>query len=171
MSAPGPQENDLVETWLEAHALGYGGLTKDERTTIKDFVMLWSLFEVSALDAKGSANKILKAVESLHASGRLDLPPFAGPMVYFFSRYHNGADFTAHFPHLNLRKNDHPTLVKEVLLQQRTDDVSKLAALLIIVYRLRNNFLHGEKWNYGLGGQLDNFRNARAVLMTYMERY
>ncbi len=51
------------------------------------------------------------------------------------------------------------------------DDASRLSVLLIIIYRLRNNLLHGPKWSYGIKGQLDNFRNANAALSAFMERY
>ena len=53
----------------------------------------------------------------------------------------------------------------EVLSSATQDPDKVLKALLIIVFRLRNNFLHGEKWDYGFQGQLANFRHANDVLM------
>jgi hypothetical protein len=161
----------MVDGWLEAHAPGYDALTADERKAIKDFALLWSLFEAYALDEKGSANKIISTVATIEASGRLNIAPFAAQIAYFFHRYHDGVDFTEHYGHLNIRKNDNPTLIKQVLRMQVTDDRNVLSVLLIIIYRLRNNLFHGPKWGYGIAGQLDNFRNANAALMTYLERY
>lgn len=59
-------------------------------------------------------------------------------MAYFFGRYFDGASFTHHFAHLNLRANDKPKLVENVLSGAAADDESKMIALLIIIYRLRN---------------------------------
>jgi hypothetical protein len=43
-------------------------------------------------------------------------------------------------------------------------DLSEVAAaLLIIVYRLRNNLFHGVKWAYEIQGQLENFNHGNAV--------
>ena len=41
--------------------------------------------------------------------------------------------------------------------------------ILIIVYRIRNNLFHGEKWSYGLQGQLNNFKHANEALMKAIE--
>jgi hypothetical protein len=42
-------------------------------------------------------------------------------------------------------------------------------ALALIIHRIRNNLLHGEKWSYGLGDQEHNFRHASHVLMVWMD--
>ena len=46
-----------------------------------------------------------------------------------------------------------------------------ILALLIIVYRLRNNLFHGEKWNYYFKDQLGNFTHASAILMRTVELF
>jgi len=43
-----------------------------------------------------------------------------------------------------------------------------VAALLIVVYRLRNNLFHGEKWAYEMKDQRSNFEQANEVLMKAM---
>ena len=52
---------------------------------------------------------------------------------------------------------------------QTSDEAEILSAVLIVVLRLRNNLFHGEKWTYGIKGQLDNFRNANNVLMSVID--
>ena len=47
------------------------------------------------------------------------------------------------------------------------DDI--VFALLIIIFRLRNNLFHGEKWVYKLDDQVDNFRNANQVLAKFLD--
>ena|ERR1700733_14875583 len=160
-----------LDLWLEIHAPGYDCLSNEERATIKDFALLWSLFESNVLNGNGDANRILAVVTDLGTQNRLTLAPFAASIAYFFARYHDGTDVTPYFDGLRLRKNDHPGLVKQVLSKHIRDDVSTLVTLLIIIYRLRNNLLHGHKWSYEIRGQLENFQNANAALMAYIETY
>ena len=56
----------------------------------------------------------------------------------------------------------------EVLSGAATDPINELTALMFIIYRLRNNLLHGTKWMYGIRGQFDNFKNANDVLMAVL---
>ncbi len=95
----------MIEAWLEAQALWLFAAIDEERTAIKDFALLWSLFEAYAWRS-GCADRILTKVTSLHAEGVLDVAPFAAPMGYFFQRYYDGTDLTPHYPHLHLRKGD-----------------------------------------------------------------
>jgi hypothetical protein len=83
----------------------------------------------------------------------------------------DGGDLTSAFHGLHLRSNDHPELVEKVVRRQSLDDVEILSALLIMVFRLRNNLFHGVKWSYGIRGQLENFRNANQLLMAVMEMH
>jgi hypothetical protein len=86
-------------------------------------------------------------------------------------QYYDGTNLTCAFHELHLRSNDHPELVQKVVRGQSSDDVEILSALLIMVFRLRNNLFHGVKWSYGIRGQLDNFRNANDLLMSVMEMH
>ena len=52
-----------------------------------------------------------------------------------------------------------------VLKGENTNLVDEITALLMIVYRLRNNLFHGLKWDYGIRDQFDNVIHANAVLM------
>ena len=70
---------------------------------------------------------------------------------------------------LNLRRNDHPDLIKRMLLGKVERPSELLAAALIIVLRYRNNLFHGLKWAYGLRGQRQNFETAIALLIAVAE--
>jgi hypothetical protein len=154
--------------WLEKNVLGFSLLSAQDREAIRDFSLLWSLYEGTILNASGSANAIIHAVGSLKASGRLTPKPLRGAIDYFVGRYFDG-DLTFH--ELHLRSNDHRALVEKVVKAQSTDDTEIVSAILIIVFRLRNNLFHGVKWSYGIRDQLENFRNANNVLMSVMEMH
>ncbi len=41
--------------------------------------------------------------------------------------------------------------------------------MALVIHRIRNNLLHGEKWSYGLRDQELNFRHSSHILMLWME--
>jgi len=51
---------------------------------------------------------------------------------------------------LHFKSADHKELVENVLQGNTKDEADILSAILIIIYRLRNNFFHGKKWSYGI---------------------
>lgn len=155
--------------WLCAKAPGFGDLTDEERTAIMYFSLLWSFFEAETLQTNASANSIFVLVHKWAGDGRLNITPFAQSIAYFRNRYFNNGALTENFDGLHLRRNDCPGLVSEVLKGENTNPADSVTALLIIVFRLRNNLFHGVKWAYGIRGQLDNLTNANAALMTALD--
>ncbi len=157
--------------WLCTKALGFNELSDEERTAIMHFSLLWSFFEAEALNTNASANSILALVHKWASKGRLNITPFAPSLAYFRDRYFNYGTATEHFSGLNLRRNDSPELVCSVLKGENTNPTECVAALLIIIYRLRNNLFHGVKWAYGIRGQLGNFTYANETLMAALETH
>ena len=153
--------------WLEKFEPTFASLPIAERDAIKDFALLWSLFEGTVLNYKGSAGEIIKAVRSLRAQKGLPLASFNSAMVHFRRRYHDGVDFTPEFHALRFRRPDRTA--KGFVSNTTTDEADILAGLLIIIFRLRNNLFHETKWSYSISGQFDNFRHANSVLMKFME--
>jgi len=151
--------------WLEQNAPGFDMLPQQDRDAISHFALLWSFFEARALTARGSAHAILALTHEWLALGRLTMEPFSESLQYFKERYYaNGAE-TEYLSGLNLRPNDCRDLVYAVLKGENTDPADCVAALLIVIYRLRNNLFHGAKWAYGIQGQLTNFTHANTTLM------
>ena len=151
--------------WLECNAPGFLDLSKGERDAIMHFSLLWSLFEARALDTHGNAGAIVEATKQWATKGLLTDGAFEQQLSYFQSRYYADGAFTEHYHHLNLGKADRCDLVERVLKHETKslDDVA--AALLIVVYRFRNNLLHGVKWAYEIHGQQENFTHANSILM------
>lgn len=158
-----------IEAWLEQRTPDFHLLSREERDAIKSFLLLWIFYEGRVLNRSGSAGAIVSAVQYLEDNGALNLQPFAPAIEHFRNRYFDGAELTDAFRGLHLRQNDHPDLVKSAMRGQLLVDRDVLSAILIIVFRLRNNLIHGVKTEYGIRGQLENFRNASLVLMAAME--
>jgi hypothetical protein len=157
--------------WLQAKAPGFNHLAKDEQAAITDFALLWSLFESRVLDTEGNVKAICGAVEAWQETGRLDADAFNAELGYFRQRYYADGAFTYHFDHQHLRNPDREALVRAVIDGSDNDPCSRMAAVLIIVFRYRNNLFHGVKWQYKLQGQLGNFTTANNVLMKVLERH
>jgi hypothetical protein len=84
------------------------------------------------------------------------------------------SELNERFDQLHFREMDRRDLVAAVL--QRSDDSiqSKVLALVLITYRLRNNLFHGLKVITLLNHQKDNLAHATnvlQVLMPYSGRY
>lgn len=155
--------------WLNQRAPGFDSLSEVERAAIFHFSLLWSFFEAKVLDTNASANKILAISREWAGDGRLRPESFASNLLYFRERYFKDGEATDHFGGLLLRENDNEPLVVSVLKGENNDPGDIVCALLIIVFRLRNNLFHGTKWAYGIAGQFDNFSNANEVLMAALD--
>ena len=155
--------------WLERNAPGFRELSNDERNVITNFLFLWSLFETKVLDQHGNADTIVKAAKQWTRKGLLTQESFEPQVSYFRNRYYVNGKYTYHFEHLHLRENDLPDLVNKVLQNYDADADELAGAVLIIIYRFRNNLFHGMKWSYELRGQLENFSHANVALMNAIE--
>ncbi|MEQ9448788.1 MAG: hypothetical protein RLN70_07735, partial [Rhodospirillaceae bacterium] len=143
----------------------------DERAAITDFSLLWSLFESRILETKGNVEKICEVVGKWQESGTLNADAFDRDVAYFRERYYFEGAFTYHFDDLNFRNSDRENLVRAVIDGSDNDPFSRMAAILIIIFRYRNNLFHGVKWQYELRGQFGNFATANIVLMKVLERH
>ncbi len=133
------------------------------------FSLLWSYFEAEALGTNGSANAIETWVRDLDRRGKLNPTCFGPALAYFRDRYFSHSRFTHNFRSLNLRNNDNPGLVRNVISGQNVDPVDGVVTLFIVIYRFRNNYFHGPKWAYRLQDQLSNFTVANESIMAVID--
>jgi hypothetical protein len=159
------------EAWLEARAPGFQELPEDDRRAIFDFAFLWSLFEAEIMEANARVDRITEKVDAWAAADPQEADQYDAELAYFRDRYFANGELTYHFPYLDLRKSDHPDLVEAVIQGANDDPRDRMLALLMIVWRLRNNLFHGAKWAYQIKGQRENFTHANAVLMRVLERH
>lgn len=154
--------------WLNENFAGWNNLTVHEKRAIRDFPVLWSFFELRATGRNGqrpdaSPRRICQAVEGLETE--LNSVVFQQAKVYFSNRYFHEGNPTHAYHQLRVHQ-DFQDRVRAALLHDNVDARVVLIGLLLVVNRLRNNFLHGEKAAYAFADQLDNFRHANAVLMS-----
>ena len=152
--------------WLNSRVPGFANLSEEEKTSIQNFALLWSLFEGKVLDNQASSRRILSVVHDAVADGKMQMDSFQQCLNYFRERYFGPQGFTCHFGQLHLRSNDNVPLVEQVLSGNNNDPADCISVILIVIYRFRNNLFHGKKWEYELRGQLGNFTQANSALMT-----
>lgn len=161
-----------VQQWLRANAYGYAELTAAEVAAINEFCLLWSFFEEWVLENNANVRAIKAKAAEAAAASPLDIRSFSGSVEYFKARYFPNGEQAQLFDGLRFQgRNSGRSDVEQVLTGAEEGKAEILAALLIIIYRLRNNFLHGEKWSYRVKGQLGNFINANIILMGAMDLF
>ncbi len=158
--------------WLASEIAAWRALNKREKRAIRDFPVLWALFEMYATGQRGqrpnaTPKRICAAVRALPH------PPVLGREVnaartHFADRYFPNVQPTIAWGHLRVDPNFEP-LVRDGLTNPNANSAQVLTALLLVVNRLRNNYLHGEKAQYGFAGQLANFRHANNVLIAAIQ--
>lgn len=156
--------------WLSDRVPHFHALPDNEKKAIGDFCLLWGLFEGRCLETRASIGQIDRFVRGIAPTLEQNGEFLDEPLAYFQDRYVQSADgFTYRFQQLQFRNGDRRADVEAVLLGQQIDRQAVLIAMLIIVYRFRNNLFHGQKWEYELGEQFHNFSIANGLLMKAMD--
>ena len=157
--------------WLSDKSLSFQELAPQDRDAIMHFTLLWSYFEDQALENNASPKKIVDSAGRFERLGRLKPAALEVDLAYFQDRYFQNGDFTWRFEGLFRENLDKEALdlVRSVRNGEKTNTGDRIAALLLIIYRLRNRLMHGDKWDEDLGGQIDNFMHANNVLMKALE--
>jgi hypothetical protein len=115
--------------------------------------------------------RLLQIALDLDAANLIDPDVFEEPLAYWRTHYFPDGEPSRHWPglHMDRTTNRNQALARSVLTGEEGLPVLVLQALLLIVYRLRNNLFHGEKWAYGILGQRDNFNHAYTVMMGVLD--
>jgi len=130
---------------------------------IRDFALLWNLFEALCCDKFAKMQKINSLIDS-----KIDLfeeTKYQNIFDYFYNRYKND---TTKFNALKLRNGD-KELVRKVLDNTYIDKNNKLKFIMAIIYRYRNNLFHGEKNMRYIRLQKENFEKTNKFLMYFIE--
>lgn len=156
---------DII-AWLREQ---YGfELPAEETDVILHFTLLYSLFEFRALAENGHPGTIIAAVEQWRDAGKLDVATFQASLAYFKARYFPNGQEGHRFQYLEVRPQQR-ALVASVLSGANEIPADQVKGVLLVVNRLRNNLMHGAKWDDGLQGQRDNFLHANLALMAALE--
>lgn len=136
-------------------------LEPKELKVLKDFVLLWSIFEA---DFCNNDSCILNVEQEINAL-QFKKSKFEVFYTYLKNRYSSNSIL---FDWLEFRRNDRKDFVKENLLSKNFETINEkdlILILYIIVYKFRNNYFHWLKAKYNFYNQYDNFRYANMFLV------
>ena len=156
--------NNVIQ-WINETIIndGTNRIEVDDIGEIRDFALLWNLFESLCFDKFVDMNKINRLIDT-----KIDLfdeAKYQDIFDYFYNRYKND---NPKVEALHLRNGD-KELVKKVLNDNFTDKNNKLKFIMAIIYRYRNNLFHGEKDMRYIRLQKENFQNTNKFLMYFIE--
>lgn len=155
--------------WLARKVPEFAQLQDNEKDAIYDFSLLWSLFEGIKLNCNCNVNEIRQFVAEIGQRGRLGGVNLDHYVSYLRNRYYVNGNYTDHYANLHIERSGNPDEVLAMLCNEECSSAVQLIGCLVVVFRLRNNLFHGEKWQYQIQGQLDNFRHANEFLRYLMD--
>lgn len=154
--------------WIAQNTNGGVHLSPEAQRAVAGFTTMWNFFESTLCDNRASIAAFERAVaryEPTDASAET----LEACLAFWRRRYLSKDGFSASLSGLNFRGNDREDDVRRVLTGETKGGKPELLAILIIVYRLRNNLFHGLKTLEMLNDQVENLWNASRCLGAMME--
>lgn len=134
--------------------------TENDLKNIKDFSLLWNIFENLVCNRNCSIKKMEECLNQIDFL----LADFEDPLLYLKERYTVNNKTNERFEQLRITPSATKEFVRQVLLENDNNPSNIILALAIIVYRYRNNLFHGEKNFRLLNEQEENFSIANQIL-------
>ncbi|MFI5186648.1 MAG: hypothetical protein ACHQF0_07990 [Chitinophagales bacterium] len=156
-----------VTEWINSKL----GSALDEKAikSIKDFSLVWNIFEDRACDNNPTLAILGKFVDSIATSLDSAEKITTNTFEYFKKKYVDKDKINLRFTFLNLRKSDNPAFVESTLLAENPSLRDRALALLIIISQYRNNLYHALTDMTQIHEQKENFRIANRFLATILE--
>ena len=156
-----------VTEWINSKL----GSALDEKAikSIKDFSLVWNIFEDRACDNNPSVAILEKFVDRISDS-LVDAEEITtNTFEYFHKKYVEKDKINLRYTFLNLKGSDNPAFVENTLLAESPSLSDKALASLIIISRYRNNLYHALTDMTQIHEQKENFRIANRFLATVLE--
>jgi hypothetical protein len=158
-------------SWLVENTHGGIELSPDAREAVASFTTMWNFFESTLCENRASVAALTRISERFEADR---IPPGTNQaledcLAFWQFRYRTPDGFGRRFDGLYFRPNDKRAQVEAVLNGESDNPREKLLALMIIVFRLRNNLFHGLKSLEMLNDQVENLATASRCLAAVME--
>jgi hypothetical protein len=131
-----------TKNWIATNIRDGENISEESYQSIADFCVMWALFEGTELhginvvvdELKNVAYRIANKIQNIECA-----------LEFWRQRYICEGQTNQKFEHLNLTHQPHRDLVSRVLLGIEIEQETVTLALLLIIYRLRNNLFHGIK--------------------------
>lgn len=157
-----------VRKWILENFRESAELEQKTIEVVADFTLIWNLFEGVECSTKRGIRQFDQFVNEV--SDQISDTLLKELLLFWKFRYVADGDTNDRFDRLTFRRNDQRELVADVLLERNDSTNDIILALLIIVYRLRNNLFHGLKTIDHLNNQRENLSHAIEVLQTLIPK-
>lgn len=157
--------------WLSGSSREAHRLSTDAVKAVSNFTLMWNMFEGVFCPDGANIHAFERVAErTIEHCRRTESNLDVKPLLRFWEfRYRRGSGFNERFDGLNFRRADRREHVEAVLRGEASEPAAELIALLIIIYRLRNNLFHGLKTIAMLNDQVENLNTASRALAYVME--
>lgn len=157
--------------WIAQNTEGGTHLSNEAQQAVASFTTMWNFFESTLCNNRASITAFERAIEQYHPNQVTESTAEAlkACLSFWRFRYRTSNGFSSRFDGLYFRPNDRRLDVEQVLTERTHDPKAEMLAVMIIVYRLRNNLFHGLKTIAMLNDQVENLTNASRCLAAIME--
>ena len=149
-----------ISQWIDNYL--HISIDTEEYVEVRNFLILWNIFEAKWFKCNFGRNK--SNIQNIHLASDI----VNQTLQYLQRRYITNGSTNERFMKLRLRNND-MTSVLCVLLGRSNNSCDIIKAIIMIIYRYRNNLFHGEKAIASLPIQKDNFIYANKFLIACLE--
>lgn len=160
------------EQWLTQHQLGYASLDKDDRTAIREFALLWAIFESQTLFGDSRIDAMFNYVDEIARIAEADerkllTAPFIPHLTYFRDQFVDADRSLTNdaFEALSFGDERQKDFVRHALVKLNEETPELVKALLIIVHQLRNRLFKGLRGSRSSEKQRDDLYHASKILM------
>ena len=148
--------------------------TLNEIESIKNFALLWNMFERYFCRKNANLENIKNNLFELDAKGYSFPESLSTDFFEFFKdRYVTNNQTNALFENLGFREGNsdkkYKILLKSILEDNSSEIKDKILANFIIIYRFRNNLFHGSKDIATISQQKVNFEIANKIIMIFLD--
>jgi len=157
--------------WIAQNTYGGTSLLANARNAVASFTTMWNFFESTICENRASVAAFDRACE-LFQPDRMSpesIQALNECLAFWRFRYRTPEGFGHRFDGLHFRQGDRRAHVEAVLQGAVMEPKASLLALMIIIYRLRNNLFHGLKTLEMLNDQVQNLENASRCLAAILE--
>lgn len=157
--------------WIAANTYGGTELSDEATSAVAHFTTMWNFFENVLCGNHASIAAFERIAQDIDfaSAPTASLEALEQCLSFWKFRYQTPDGFANRFDGLYFRPKDRRDHVEAVLIGRRARLSDKALALMIIVYRLRNNLFHGLKTLDMLNDQAPNLDNASRCLAAILE--
>jgi hypothetical protein len=135
---------------------------------IKNFSILWSVFECEKCSQNANINKFREIAKKFTTLNQESVDF----LTFLRKRYEDNREaFISLDIKRSISEEKYLNTINDIILNRYDtySDEEKIFSLLVILYRIRNNFFHWEKARYSFQWQSDLFEACNAFLISLIK--